>query len=411
MVHYTGPSFAGGVEVLVRDFLARATAHYHNVRLIVGREDGAVFQDVDVVRLPLLDASNQRIQIATQQMVKGEITSETVDLCDEIFSDLLQVVPVTSIVHAHNIITNSFNLPLVAAFRRLVDSCESIRLLAWCHDPAWGVTVREQYDFSRYPLELLVAPWPRTQYVVLRESLRDEMESLTSIPETQISVVEPYVDLRRILGLTDRVCEIIERTALFEVDVVILYACRMTARKNVEYAAQICHSVKRMGRSVRLLVTAPLSPHRREESLYYRNAVVDKLVEWKLCSEVVFLNDDEPGDKSNSVLTYEDMAALYRIVDVAIMTSHHEGFGLAVLEAEMGGVPVVVKSGLVPWASPRSRVSFEGDEHPDRVAELVISKAEEGKARRQTMLRYGEWETHFSRIRKSLAVISARQSA
>lgn len=389
VIHYTAPTFAGGVETIIGDFLSLASKLGYKLNLIAGKGNSDNLPGIDIIKIPLLDASSPLIRQANRALRAGENGAGVQNVCEEIYQGLSKCIHEGDIIHVHNIVTNAFNLPLVIALHRLITTKEDICLLAWCHDTAWGSSATENYDFSIYPFSLLTTVWPNTHYVVLSSKRKKEVQKVTDVPDNRISVLSPYLNLQRVLDLSDTIMDIIEVNNLLECELCLIYPCRLTRRKNLELAFRIVKQIKNRGKSVRLLVTAPYSPHRPNHSIEYRRELTNLLRSLDLTKEVILINSCTGNNDSNTCLDSEDVAGLYRFADLMLFTSNEEGFGLPIIEASLAGIPIMANNRIITEFRNFGKVdSFNYDAQPDAVAEKVLSLAKYRMVRRQFYLRY-----------------------
>ncbi|MRR30279.1 glycosyltransferase, partial [bacterium] len=130
------------------------------------------------------------------------------------------------------------------------------------------------------------------------------------------------------------------RLNLNSADLVLLMPVRVTRAKNIEYAMELVAALKRSNVRAKLVVTGPPDPHDAGSASYF-----DQLLELRrrmdLVDELCFVY--ESGHVSDQPLEIDQrmVAELLRLSDVMFMPSHHEGFGLPVLEAGLAGTPVV----------------------------------------------------------------------
>jgi glycosyltransferase involved in cell wall biosynthesis len=389
VIHYTAPTFAGGVETVIGDFLSLASKLGYKLNLIAGKGNLGNLPGIDIIKIPLLDASSHLIRQANQALKAGENGGGVKNICEEIYQGLSRCINEGDIIHAHNIVTNAFNLPLVIALHRLITTKEDICLLAWCHDTAWGPSVNENYDFSIYPFSLLTTVWPNTHYIALSSKRKKEVQKAMDAPERAISVLSPYLNLQRVLDLSNKITDIIEVNNLLECELCLIYPCRLTRRKNLELAFRIVKQIKDMGKSVRLLVTAPYSPHRPNHSIEYRRELTNLLISLDLTKEVILINSSTGDIDSNTCLDSEDVAGLYRFADLMLFTSNEEGFGLPIVEASLAGIPVMANDRIISeFRHPGTVESFNHEAQPNAVAEKLLSIAKYRMARRRFYLRY-----------------------
>ena len=391
VLHYTAPSFAGGVESLLADFLALTSELGRGARLVVGKGKTLAVSNSEVVEVPLLDADHPRVRSANRLLLDGQSTEETDQLCDEVTHELSRVIRRGDVIHVYNVVVNSFNLPLVIALHRFMVARTDVRMLAWCFDPFSGSGPIPASEYERHPLNLLTRLWPRTQYLVPSEYARQRLQGMAAVPHHRVSVVPPFIDIRRELGLSDQVARLAETSGLLTCDVSLLCSSRMARRKNLELALEITRVIKDMHRSVRLLVTAPSSPHHPEQSEAYRSEILATVEKLGLMEDVFIINSGAPGAQSNSCLNSADVAALHRLVDVVLSTSLWEGYGLSGPEAVLQRTPILLSSAAAVAVSPSDGIEvFELGAEVPYLARRVLDLADRGAARKGFLRRYAD---------------------
>lgn len=411
VLHYTAPSFAGGVEVLIADFLKLAAHFGHAVHLVAGKGSARSLRKAEFTRLPLLDANHVMIRRANEDLIRGARGLQVNRVCDSIYADLCRHLDSGDIIHAHNVATNSFNLPLVIALHRLLCGHGQLQMLAWCYDFPWGPAASREYDFTRYPLSLLVTPWPRTNYIVPSSERKMQLLRMMNVPEQRISVITPYVDIYRVLNVSDHVAGIIEGSGLWEADVNLLYPCRMTRRKNIQLALEVVRCIKDMQYSVRLLITGPHSPHSKHHSGEYRNEILSMIKALRLGDEIILLGDGRITSSSNTSISNSDMSGLYRIVDAILFTSEDEGFGLPMIEAVLNGIPVIASASSVLAHEDRFGVDvFDTRASASQLARKVLKVVQKQSNRKQAMISFAARRAYWEVVTELSASSVARES-
>ncbi len=233
------------------------------------------------------------------------------------------------IVFIHNVLTMPFQPALTEALWEVSARLPQVRFVAWTHD----VT------------ELALPAETRVEFVAISELRRRE---LLARGVSQCRVVPNGIDPARILGLPFE----LEKLDLLDGRLIFLHPTRLLQRKNVECGIGI---VKALGDAT-LIVTGAEDPH-NPASREYAQALR------KLAGpETIFANDLFPvGDA--------ELAGLYRMADVLMFPSRHEGFGLPLLEARLHRLPAVY-SAIEPMSGLAGAEGFpiSPDESPAGIA-------------------------------------------
>jgi glycosyltransferase involved in cell wall biosynthesis len=211
-------------------------------------------------------------------------------------------------------------------------------MIAWCHDFAWQDSLYTPDLHPGYPWDLLKSPWPNLRYVTVSQHRRTRLAKLLQVPEANIDVIPPGVDVYKFLEITPTVQEIVDQLQLLDADPLILLPARITRRKNIEFAIKVIESLKNDHPQVALVITGPPGPH-NPKNIAYLDMLLGLRQDLQLSSNVHFLYELK-GEQDILILPEERIAELFRLADVIIFPSHREGFGIPVLEAGLSRVPV-----------------------------------------------------------------------
>jgi glycosyltransferase involved in cell wall biosynthesis len=238
-----------------------------------------------------------------------------------------------------------------------------------CIPPRWGfrrvvVTVHD-LGFLRYPETLTAdsrrhyaghirAAVGRADAVIAdsRATQRDLAERL-SVPADRVAVVPLGVDdvYRPLPG--DETEVVLSRFGLEPG--YVLFVGTFEPRKNV---AGLCEAYARVRRLVSDAPALVLAGHRG----WLFEATRERVERLGLGPHVRFLHDVGDGD----------LPALYNGAALFVLASHHEGFGLPVLEAMACGVPCVVADrGSLPEVAGGVAVEVDPDD-PDAIATAIV---------------------------------------
>jgi len=229
------------------------------------------------------------------------------------------------------------NLPLTAALRVISDQFGT-KIISWSHDFAWRDQLYASDIHPGYPWNLLNEQWEGVKYVVVSGHRRSMLAELLKIPESQIEVVSPGVDIPHFFRLT-KVTELISKKVdLFNYDPLILLPARITRRKNIQFALRVISELKVEKPSACLLITGPPGPH-NPKNIAYLEKLQNLVKDLQISSNVIFLyalgNEDEP-----LIINDQTIADFYQIADILLFPSLREGFGIPILEAGITRMPV-----------------------------------------------------------------------
>jgi glycosyltransferase involved in cell wall biosynthesis len=163
---------------------------------------------------------------------------------------------------------------------------------------------------------------------------------------------------------------------------VLLYVGRMAGNKRIDLLVEALAQIKRQFPGARLLLVGDdrSAPAFREVMALAQ----DRAEDLGVLQDVVWTG------------MVDDLPAHYRLADVFVTASLHEGFGLPLIEAMACGVPVVAShAGAMPWVIGDAGLLCEPGNARD-LAEKVLTVLEDGD-RRQLLVEQGlRWAQTFS---------------
>jgi len=336
ILHYAAPPIVGGVESTIYHHARLLVQASYTVRVIAGR--GEPFHPpVTFHHVPEVDSRHPEVLAVGQTLAEGQVPPSFAPLRDRLVDHLRTLLVDTDVCIVHNAITLHKNLPLTAALRHLADE-RVTRFIAWCHDFAWQDTLYIPDLHPGQPWDLLRTPWPGVRYVVVSAHQRERLTSLLDLPEDQIEVVNPGVDVAEFRKLEPSTRRLLEKLDLLAADPLMLLPARITRRKNIEFAVRVTATLTRHKPQATLVVTGPPGPH-NPSNVAYLEALQALREELGLTSRVHFLYEYGDGDQPLHV-SDAMMADLYRLADLLLFPSRREGFGIPVLEAGLVRLPV-----------------------------------------------------------------------
>jgi glycosyltransferase involved in cell wall biosynthesis len=336
ILHYAAPPIVGGVESTIFHHARLLNQAGYEVSIIAGR--GESF-DEEILYLPIPEIDSQHPEVIKvgSELAQGVVTEEFLQLRDRLFASLSSSIEDTDVLIVHNVLTLHKNLALTAALQ-LISEQGKPGLIAWCHDFAWQDALYTPDLHAGYPWDLLNSPWSGVRYVTVSEHRRKRLVYLISIPESEVDVIPPGVDLFQFLNLSPLVQNIIVRLKFLDANPLILLPARITRRKNIEFAIKVIEFLKINYSQVSLVITGPPGPH-NPKNITYLNELRTMREDLGLISNVHFLYEFN-GEDQILILPDEIIAELFRAVDIIIFPSHREGFGIPVLEAGLARTPI-----------------------------------------------------------------------
>lgn len=372
MIHYSCPPVIGGVEFIMQGHARILADHGHRVRIIVGK--GEVFdRRVQVIKMPEMDSTGELNQRVNEQLRAGQVTPEFHELRDRALERIKESLKEMDVCLIHNILTMHFNMPLTAALFELIEEgFNERRYIVWCHD---ATLLNPDYTLPRkdnYPWNLLSRAAEGAQYVVISRLRQRQFAELFSVEEEKFRVIPDGIDHQSFLGLSDQAWDIFKRLDLIEDDLVMLFPSRILKRKNFELGIRIVKGLTEERVKGKLLITAPPDPHNLESMKYYRflhHLVKEEGVEGR----VIFMSDLEDGEGGQVRVGYKLLTDLYSMVDMLLITSVQEGFGIPLLEAGLKRLPIACSHiAPLPEVGADNVLYFELDEDPKRIVRRII---------------------------------------
>jgi glycosyltransferase involved in cell wall biosynthesis len=369
ILHYAAPPIVGGVESTI-DHHARLLARTGRPVVVIAGRGEAFDPAVEFHCLPRVDSRHPEVLAAGRRLALGQVDGGFTALRDRLVEELRPLLAPAGVCIVHNAVTLHKNLALTAALRVLSDE-RITRFIAWCHDFAWQDALYTSALHAGYPWDLLRTPWPGVKYVVVSSHRRARLATLLGLPQDQIEVVYPGINVAELLKLESETAAIVGQLDLLAADPLILLPARITRRKNIELAVRITAALGRARPAATLVVTGPPGAHNPSNLAYLQSlqALRDDL---GVTERVHFLYecgaDGEPMHVTDPM-----MADFYQLADVLLFPSYREGFGIPVLEAALARMPVFAadipsireSAGGLAWL-------FDPDGDPASVADALV---------------------------------------
>lgn len=377
ILHYAAPPIVGGVESTIYHHARLLNQSGYEVSLIAGRGE-AFHPDVSFHLVPEIDSRHPQILEVGEQLSQGTVSSQFETIRDQLVLRLSSILTHVDVTIVHNIFTLHKNLPLTAALHQ-VNEDGITNLIAWCHDFAWQDALYTPALHPGYPWDLLRTPWPGVLYVVVSEHRRSRLATLLNIPEEDIRVVTPGVDISNFLKLEPLTMQLIEKLDLLSADPLMLLPARVTRRKNVQLAIRVTAALKHYKPSATLVVTGPPGPH-NPKNVAYLQSLISLKEELGVSNQVHFLYEQGEGGQPLHIPD-EVIADFFRTADLLLFPSRREGFGIPVLEAGLARLPVFaadIPSVHESAANLAELFDLNGD--PNNIARNIASRLGDDRA-------------------------------
>lgn len=250
--------------------------------------------------------------------------------------DALGVLPTLladhDVIIVHNLFTMPFNLPATRLLRQLAVEWNKVHWINWVHDVAAVNPNYAHLPWDDADHAMIRQPAPNCTNVAVSDIRRRQYLDLLRLPESACRVIPNGIDVRQIMGLSDRVSDLATELRLWDRECVLLHPARVLRRKNIELSIRVVKAMVDLGLDAVLLVTGAPDPHNADGVLYCKE-LFSMVAEHELQDAVLFLGEA-------SAIHDDDVRSLYGIADAVLFPSHSEGFGLPILEAALHTVPV-----------------------------------------------------------------------
>ncbi len=385
--------------------------HEYNVKLVAGRGDADAL-------IPEIDSRHPRVEAIQRALQRGNVTDDFHALGGELVRALEATLQDVDVCIAHNIVTLHKNLALTAALHQLVTQ-QRVKLLAWCHDFAWGDPVYANDLHEGAPWDLLKRVWENTRYVVVSESRQRELARLLDLDASNIAVVPPGIDAAEFFQVSATTARWMQQFHLLDAAPLLLLPARVTRRKNIELAIDIVRALREKGSAPKLVVMGPLGPHNpanrayldelkaRASDLSFRAERDVTIAEISYSPAERFLASAARNDNQESSIVFlqehgavSDGARrdLYALADALLFPSAREGFGIPILEAGMARLPIFCAD-IPPFRETAHAFAhyFALDESPAQIADRIaqfFARDARYQLKRRVVTTYA-WETIF----------------
>lgn len=388
VLHYTAPPVVGGVESTIYHHARLLAEAGCTLRVIAGR--GEPFHpDVALETIPEMDSRHPEVLEAGRSLARGEVEPRFSDLRDRLVEALRPLLSDVDACIVHNATTLHKNIPLTAALKQLADERVTC-FLSWSHDIAWKDPLYAEDLHSGYPWNLLRIPWDGVCYVAVSLHRRKTMAALLGIPESEIRVIPPGVDIAQFFKLDPLTRRLCDALGLYHADPLMLLPSRITRRKNIEFAVRVTAELRRRKPDVALVVTGPPGPHNPANEQYLQDLrhLRESL---GVSGRVHFLHEQGESGKPLRI-SDASIADFYQLADLLLFPSFQEGFGIPVLEAGLARLPVFAAD-IPPVRESAGDLAHRFDPRgdPGTVADLVAGVMEDDpryRLRRRVMERF-----------------------
>lgn len=330
LLHYSATPVVGGVESVVGHHARLMADAGHEVCIVAGR--GAQTDSrVPFIQIPMADSRHPDVLALKAELDAGRLPPEFSRFADSLAADLNDVLGDTDILIAHNVCSLNKNLVLTAAVRNLSNI---LQVILWHHDLAWTTPRYRQELHDGYPWDMLRQAWTDVRQVTISEMRQQELADLFQIPKDEITVIPNGVDVPAFHKFEEQTRAYVRQLDLLNGSPLLLLPVRITPRKNIEQALQVCANLVQHFPDTKLVVTGPLGPH-NPANVDYFDTLRTLRRDLKLENTVHFL-----AELTDDYIPDPVISDFYHLADALFMPSQEEGFGIPILEAGLAGLPI-----------------------------------------------------------------------
>ena len=330
LLHYSSPPVVGGVESVLGHHARLMADAGHEVCIVAGRGE-QTDRRISFIQIPMADSRHPEILRIKSELDTGRLPLEFAKLADSLAADLNDVLGDTDILIAHNVCSLNKNLVLTAAVRNLSNI---FQVILWHHDLAWTTPRYRQELHDGYPWDMLRQAWTDVRQVTISEMRQQELADLFQIPKDEITVIPNGVDAPAFHKFEEQTRAYVQQLDLLNGSPLLLLPVRITPRKNIELALQVCANLVQDFPDTKLVVTGPLGPHNPANVNYFETLRTLRR-DLKLETTVHFL-----AELTDDYIPDPVISDFYHLADALFMPSQEEGFGIPILEAGLAGLPV-----------------------------------------------------------------------
>ena len=376
ILHYSAPPTIGGVESVISAHAKVFVQEGFPIHVIAGNgEEAALPKGTEFTNLPLLDSQNKRVLEVNKELKSGIVSEAYKQLREKIKIQLENYLTEVDNLIVHNLLSKNFNLAATDAIISLFEEGKISNLIAWSHDFSFDSENDKKFLHGGPPWEILQTYYPKIHYVVVSQERRKILSRILDIPEEKIQVIYNGFDPNLILGTHDETSDLIKHLKLNDADLIILMPVRITKAKNIEFAMEIASNLQAKDLNPRFILTGPPDPHDPDNMAYFKE-LKNKRRSLNIETLFRFLYEENPHSDEPYILDMEIVADLYRVCDTVLMTSHHEGFGMPIIEAGYSGKTIF--STKIPAADEIGKEKihrFSLEEGPEEIAEEIFKWA------------------------------------
>ncbi len=309
LVEFIGRIQDGGAETLVKDYALMLDKEKFDVTILCEdyKENSNVYKTLkkNNVRIVTMYEKSFFMHKAITRLIGKKHVARLFE------KELQKLKP--DIIHAH--------LELLEVLYYARESLGNIRLFFTCHNPPQKLIGDErpaERDACRYLLD-----HNDLHIIALHEAMAEEIREMFGVDE--VSVIRNGIDLDCFRNVAVSKEEKRRQLGIPEDAYVIGQVGRFTYQKNPEFTVMLFNELVKKNKNARLLLIG-----RGQEEARLRNQIRELGLE----------------DKARMLVSRDDIPELLKALDVFILPSRFEGFGIVLVEAQAAGIPCVVSDNV-----------------------------------------------------------------
>jgi len=392
LLHYSAPPIVGGVESVLGHHARLMAEAGHQVQIIAGRGQ-QVDPRISFVHLPLADSRHPNVLALKSDLDEGRVPIGFAEAVEALTADLREVLEDVDVLFAHNVCSLNKNLALTAAVRNLVNP-RGLQIILWHHDLAWTTPRYRAELHDGYPWDLLRQAWPAVKQITISDMRQRELADLFRIDKDTIEVIPNGIDVAAFHKLEKPTREFSKQLDLRQAAPLLLLPVRITPRKNIELALQVCAHLLGYFPDTKLVITGPLGPHNPANVNYFEKLIALRK-ELALMDHVGFL-----AELASEYIPDEIVSDFYHLADALFLPSREEGFGIPILEAALSNLPIFC-SDIPPLRNLGGSDAsyFSPDDDPEKIANIIANQLSSNPVfrLRTNVRRQYSWEGIYTR--------------
>jgi len=262
-------------------------------------------------------------------------------------SAIAEALEGVDVVLTHDIIYQPAALKHNVASRMIAKEKPNLLWLHWIHSATSPYTLINLRDYFKDEyLNVLQTPFPNSFYIFFNDYSIPRIAKNFGVGEEDVKVVHHPTDYCRFFRFSPALEEIVDDKKMLFADAICVFPARLDRGKQVEMAIKIMASLKKLGRSVKMIVVDFHSTG--GDKVTYREELKHIGIDWGLNEdELLFTSDLRPEWKYE--VPQEIVSQLQVMANVFVMPSKSESYSLVTQEAALAFSVGVLNSDFPPF--------------------------------------------------------------